>query len=61
MDWSQQSGGRVNPEWMSTPTKIKRVGRGFVAHGRPVELGEIVTVSRYDAEGLVKMGKAVFV
>jgi len=61
MDWSQQSGGRLNPEWMSTPTKIKRVGRGFIAAGRPVELGEVVVVTRYDAEGLVKLGKAIIV
>lgn len=63
-DWSQRSMhsiGPLNPGWMSIPTRVKRVGRGFVANGRPIELGEVVVVNRYDAEGLVKLGKAIIV
>ncbi|MBA5865412.1 MAG: hypothetical protein GDA67_01815 [Nitrospira sp. CR1.3] len=48
----------VNPAWMSARVKIKRIGRGFMCHGRAVELREVVTMEAYAAQGLVAMGRA---
>lgn len=60
-NWSQHSSGPLNPEWMSRPVKVRRIGRGFAVSGRPVEMHEIVTVDAYTARGLIAMQRAELV
>jgi hypothetical protein len=50
-----------NPEHLTRLVKIKRVGRGFIANGKPVEMNEVVRVSYACARELVHIGKAIFV
>lgn len=50
-----------NPEHLTRPTKVRRIGRGFTVAGRGVEMGETVTVDAFTAEGLCKMGRAELV
>lgn len=51
----------ANPEHLTRLVRIKRIGRGFIANGKPVELGEIVKVSYVCASELVHIGKAEYV
>lgn len=50
-----------NPPHLTRLVRIKRIGRGFIANGQPVELGQIVKVSAACARELVYLKKAEFV
>jgi hypothetical protein len=51
----------VNPPELTKLVRIKRIGRGFIASGKPVELGQTVTLPYAIARDLVHLGKAEFV
>lgn len=51
---------RNDPKF-SRPTRIKRVGRGFVAAGRHIELGETVVTDAATAADMCFLGKASLV
>ena len=51
----------INPPALMRLVKIKRIGRGFIANGTPVEMGQIVKVSYACARELVYLKKAEFV
>lgn len=50
-----------NDPRVTRPTKIRRIGNGFMAHGRHVEPNEVVMVENWLATGLVQMQKAEYV
>ena len=51
----------ANPPHLTRLVRIKRIGqRGFIANGRPVEIGEVVRVSFACARELVYLKKAEF-
>jgi hypothetical protein len=52
---------QMNPPALTKLVKIKRIGRGFIANGKPVELDEIVRVPYACAKELVYLKKAEFV
>jgi hypothetical protein len=50
----------INPEHITAPTKIRRVGGGFSANGKDVKMGEVVTVPRNIAVDLCALGRAEY-
>jgi hypothetical protein len=50
----------MNSEAVTKPTRIRRIGRGFLVAGRAVQMGETVVVRAVDACELVYLKRAEY-
>lgn len=51
----------VNDSRLTRPTRIKRVGRGFIVNAHAVQMGETVITDASTAADLIYLGKAALV